>query len=98
MSEAIDLLTITYQEDDLELVKEIDKKILSKGAWVTILYSYKEWDKKKESYGDKKFSIRRYQKSGDNYMPRSKFNISSVKQAKKLIDFLQELLEEDLDQ
>jgi len=87
MSKAEDL-TISYEESGIELVKEIDKVILAKGAWVTILFMYKEWNKKTEEYGDLKFTIRRYQKSNDIYNSKSKFNISSIKQAKKIVDAL----------
>ncbi len=94
MSEAIDLLTIAYEENGLEVVKELDKQVLSKGAWATIIYRYQDWDRNKECYGLEKYSIRRYQKSGDFYKPRSKFNISSRKQALQLIDILQTWLQD----
>jgi hypothetical protein len=81
-------LTIAYQEGDIEVVKELDKVILSKGAWVTILFRYQEWVPSKEAYSEEKYSIRRYKKSGDRYLQQSKFNISSREQAQKLIDAL----------
>ena len=33
MAENIEDVSITYEEDGLEIVKELDKQILSKGAW-----------------------------------------------------------------
>lgn len=94
MAKAEDL-TITYEENGIELVKEIDKVILAKGAWATILFMYKDWDKKTEQYGDTKFTIRRYQKSNDEYYSKSKFNISSVKQAAKIVEALQGWIEKE---
>ena len=82
-------LTISYMEDGVEIVKEVSKVILSKGAWVTILYSYREFDKKISDYGPLKFGIRRYQKRNGEYKQKSKFNISSVAQAEKIISTLQ---------
>lgn len=89
MAETVDELTIEYAEGDQVLVKQLDKVVLSKGAWCTILYKYQDWDKNKEEYGPTKFSVRRYQKQNGEYRPKSKFNISSEDQARKLIDALQ---------
>ena len=35
-----------------------------------------------------KYAIRRYQKSGGEYRQKSKFNISSAEQARKIVDAL----------
>jgi hypothetical protein len=82
-------LSISYTEDGTEIVKELDKVILSKGAWTTILFRYQEWDRSKGAYGPDKYSIRRYQKRSGEYLPKSKFNISSKDQAKAIIEALQ---------
>ena len=84
----VDELSISYTEDGHEVVKEMDKVILSKGAWATVMYKYLEWDKRKEDYGEEKYSIRRYQKRNGEYKQKSKFNISSKAQAEKIIDAL----------
>ncbi len=87
-------LTITYREGDLELVKELDKEILSKGAWTTILFRYQEWNNAKQEYGPEKYSIRRYQKRNGEYQQKSRFNISSKEQARKIIEALSRWTEE----
>ncbi len=89
MSANIDDLTITYEEEGVVLVKELDKAILSKGAWTTIIFHYQNWDRTKEQYGKDMFTIRRYQKRQGEYIPKSKFNISSAAQAQKIIAALQ---------
>ena len=38
--------------------------------------------------GPDKYAIRRYQKSGGEYRQKSKFNISSAEQARKIVDAL----------
>ena len=88
MASNVDDITVTYEEDDILLVKELDKVILSKGAWATIVFRYQQWDRKNEKYGEDRYSIRRYQKRNDVYSQKSKFNISSKDQAKKVIDAL----------
>ena len=89
MTTTIDELSLNYEEDGILLVKELDKEVLSKGAWTTILFRYQNWDKGKEEYSKDMFSIRRYQKRQGEYIPKSKFNISSLEQAKKIIETLQ---------
>ena len=89
MSQTPDDLTITYSEDGVDIVKELDKVVLSKGAWTTILYRYQDWDRAKEVYSGDKYSIRRYQKRSGEYFQKSKFNISSKAQAQAIVEALQ---------
>ena len=84
----VDELSVSYYEDGFETVRQLGKEILTKGAWATIMYQYQDWDKKSQDYGPIKFTIRRYQKKKGVYKPRSKFNISSIDQAKKIIEIL----------
>ncbi|KTC77048.1 hypothetical protein [Legionella brunensis] len=95
MSETVDDLTIAYSENGTETVKELDKHVLSKGAWTTIMYRYQDWDNAKQDFGQVKYSIRRYQKKNNQYWMKSKFNISSEDQARKIIDVLSNWLEDE---
>ena len=89
MAETVDELTINYEEDGLLLCKELDRYVLSKGAWSTVMFLYQDFNRKEETYGPKKVTIRRYQKRDGSYIPRSKFNISSIDQGKKVVEGLQ---------
>ncbi len=90
MSSDVNDLTVNYEEDGVLLVKELDKKVLTKGAWSTVIFRYQDWDKAKGDYGPDRFTIRRYQKRGGEYVQKSKFNISSKDQAQSLIGALQD--------
>ena len=89
VNENIDDLTIDYEENGIKLVKELDKVVLSRGAWTTIVFRYQEWKADAEAYGPEKYSIRRYRKVNGEYRYQSKFTISSEDQARKLIDALE---------
>jgi hypothetical protein len=89
MAETVEELTINYEEDGVLLVKQLDKEVLTKGAWATIMYLYQDLNRKDEEYGPKKVTIRRYQKRDGKYSPRSKFNISSLAQGQKIVESLQ---------
>lgn len=95
MSTTIEELTINYEEDGLQIVKETGKEVLSKGAWTTILYRYNNLDRKTSEFGKDMYTIRRYQKRQGEYIMKSKFNISSTDQAKKVIDILSKWTSEE---
>ncbi len=94
MASDISEITVNYEEDGVLVVKELEKEILSKGTWTTIMFKYQQWDKNKNDYGPVLFTIRRYQKRNDEYWQRSKFNISSKEQAQKIIDVLLKWMKE----
>jgi hypothetical protein len=89
MASDVNDLSVQYEEDGVVTVKELDKKILSKGAWATLLFRYQDWDRAKSQYGPDKYTIRRYQKRNGVYMQKSKFNISSRDQARAIIEALE---------
>ena len=95
MSETIDEITIDYEDGDILTTKELDKIILTRGAWTTILFKYQDWNRADEVYGPNKYSIRRYQKRNGQYMQKSKFNISNKAQAEKIVEALQKWVAED---
>lgn len=94
MAETVDELTVNYTENDVLVTKELDKVVLTKGAWSTILFRYQDWDPKKSDYSPDRYTIRRYQKRNGVYQQKSKFNISSADQARGLIDALEKWLKE----
>lgn len=90
MNETIDDVTIEMEEDGHLIIKQLDKRVLSKGAWATVLFRYQQWRPETDDYGPDKFLIQRYRKSGGEYKRQSKFNISSAEQARKIIEALSE--------
>lgn len=93
MNESIDDLTVNYEENGQLLVKEVDKVVLSKGSWTTILFRYQSYRPESDDYGPDKYIIQRYKKSGGEYRRQSKFNISSQEQARKIVEALSGWLE-----
>jgi hypothetical protein len=89
MAYNIEEVTVNYTEDDILIVRELDKEVLNnKGAWATIMYRYQDWDPVKKAYGPDKYTIRRYRKQNNEFRPQSKFNISNREQARQVIDVL----------
>ncbi len=88
MASKAENITIEYEEDGILLTKVLDSEVLSAGAWATVIFKYQTWDGKNNRYSKQKYTIRRYRKINDEYRQQSKFNISSDRQARKLIDVL----------
>ena len=97
MTSSVDELTVEFNDGGVVTVKELNKVVLSKGAWATLLFRYKDWDARTQSYGPDRYTIRRYQKRSGEYYQKSKFNISSREQAAKIIQALQKWLAEPED-
>lgn len=95
MGSTLEDLTVSYEEDGVLVAKETGKEILSKGAWTTILFRYQTLDKSTGAFGKDMYTIRRYQKRQGEYVMKSKFNISSTEQAKKIIDTLSTWMAEE---
>jgi hypothetical protein len=95
MSTEINDLTVNYENEGVLVVKEIDKEILSRGAWATLIFKYQDWDARKSMYGPTKYTIRRYRKIDGVFRQQSKFNISSPDQAEKIIAVLQRWISSD---
>jgi hypothetical protein len=84
---SVDDLTCEWEEDGVTTVEQLDKYILTKGAWATIMFKYRE--RKGDGWTEEKVRVQRYRKQKGRYSSQSKFNISSGKQARQIIDVLQ---------
>ncbi len=98
MNNTVEELSVNYEEEGILKVKELDKEILSKGAWATVFFRYQEWVPESDTYGPDRYTLRRYRKMGGEYRQQSKFTISSAAQARKIIAALERwLVEGDAD-
>ena len=95
MAENINDITITYEEDGDILVEELEKVILNRGAWTSILFRYREKDRKTGEMGAPKATLRRYQKYQGVFKKRDAINLSADT-ARTLVDTLNKWLDEGL--
>ena len=89
MATDYDELTIQWEEDGQVVVEELDKVIIQKGVWCTVLYRYRQLDPKTGEFGPAKAALRRYQKSRGYYRKKDSINLSE-KSAPLLVEKLQE--------
>lgn len=84
MAETLEELTYDYEEDGTLVRKEIDRVVLTKGGWATMMFLFQELDRKSGQFRAPKMAIVRFKKSKGSYRKQSSFNISSEKQARQI--------------
>lgn len=82
-------ITLDRFEDGEQVVKEEARAILSKGAWSTVAYRFRE-RKRDGEFGEPKVRLVRYQKRKGTYFVHSRFNITGPKQVNQLMETLTE--------
>lgn len=95
MSEKVEELTCEWRDESGNLTtRQLDKVILTKGSWATVIYLYQDLGRASGDWGKHKVRIQRYQKRSGRYNAHSKFNISSLDQARQVADILHGWIEE----
>jgi hypothetical protein len=84
MAETLEELTYNYEEDGTLVRKELDRAVLTKGGWATMMFLFQELDRKAGKFRPPKMAIVRFKKSKGSYRKQSSFNISSEKQARQI--------------
>ena len=95
MAENINDITVNYEDEGEVLVEELDKVILTRGAWTSILFRYRERDRQTGTMGAPKATLRRYQKHNGLFKKRDAINLSA-EAARALTGTLEQWLNEGL--
>ena len=95
MAENINDITVNYEEEGELWVEELDKVILTRGAWTSILFRYRERDRRTGDLGPPKATLRRYQKHNGLFKKRDAINLSADT-ARTLTGILTQWLDEGL--
>ena len=86
MAETLDELTYDYEDEGVLVRKEIDKAVLTKGSWATVMFLFQELDRAKGKFRPPKMAIVRFKKAKGSYRKQSSFNISNEKQARQIVE------------
>ena len=84
MAETLDELTYDYEDEGVLVRKQLDKIVLTKGSWATLMFLYQELDKAAGTFRAPKIAIVRFKKFKGAYRKQSSFNVSSEKQARQI--------------
>ena len=86
MAETLEELTYDYEDEGTLVRKEIDRAVLTKGSWATVMFLFQELDRAKGKFRPPKMAIVRFKKSKGSYRKQSSFNISNEKQARQIVE------------
>jgi hypothetical protein len=89
MAETLEELTYNYEDEGRLVRKELDKVVLTKGSWATIMFLYQELDKTSGQFRAPKIAIVRFKKWKGSYRKQSSFNVSSEKQARQITEIFE---------
>ena len=84
MAETLEELTYDFEDEGVLVRKEIDRAVLTKGSWATVMFLYQELDRAKGKFRPPKMAIVRFKKAKGAYLKQSSFNISNEKQARQI--------------
>ena len=90
MAETLDELTYDYEDEGVLVRKEIDRAVLTKGGWATVMFLFQELDRKTNRFRAPKMAIVRFKKSKGSYRKQSSFNISNEKQARQIAEVFEQ--------
>jgi len=90
MAETLEELTYDYEDEGVLVRKQLDKIVLTKGSWATLMFLYQELDKASGNFRAPKISIVRYKKWQGSYRKQSSFNVSSEKQARQITEVFEQ--------
>ena len=89
MPETLEELTYDYEDEGVLVRKQIDRAVLTKGSWATVMFLFQELDRAKGKFRPPKMAIVRFKKSKGSYRKQSSFNISNEKQARQITEVLE---------
>ena len=89
MPESLEELTYDYEDEGVLVRKQIDRAVLTKGSWATVMFLFQELDRAKGKFRPPKMAIVRFKKSKGSYRKQSSFNISNEKQARQITEVLE---------
>ena len=86
MADTLEDLTYDYEDEGVLVRKQLDRAILTKGTWATVMFLFQELDRATGKFRPPKMAIVRFKKAKGSYRKQSSFNISNEKQARQVTE------------
>ena len=81
----VDELTYDREEDGVLVRKQLERVVLARGAWATVLFLFQELDRETGGYRAPKMAVVRFQKWRGGYRTHSSFGVANAAQARELM-------------
>jgi hypothetical protein len=89
MTETLEELSYEQEEDGVLVRKQLERVILTRGSWATVMFLFQDLDRATGSYRAPRMAVVRFQKLRGAYRKHASFNIASQAQARELTDVLE---------
>ena len=77
-------MTFDLEDDGVLVRKQLDRVVIARGAWATVMFLYEELDRATGAFRAPKMAIVRFKKWNGVYRKQSAFNLSGEAQAREL--------------
>jgi hypothetical protein len=84
ISDALDELTYDQEVDGVLVRRQLDRAVLARGAWATVMFLFEELDRTTGAYGAPRMAIMRFQKWKGGWRKHAAFNVANAAQADEL--------------
>ena len=92
MAETLEELTYDYEDEGVLVRKQIDRAVLTKGSWATVMFLFQELDRTKGKFRRRRWRSSASRRAKGSYRKQSSFNISNEKQARQITEVLRGLV------
>ena len=82
--DALDELTYDQEDDGVLVRKQLDRVVLARGAWATVMFLFAELDRATGAWRAPKIAVVRLQKWRGGYRKHAAFNVAGEAQAREL--------------
>jgi hypothetical protein len=84
ISDALDELTYDREDDGVLVRKQLERVVLARGSWATVLLLFQELDRATGAYGGAKVAVLRFQKWRGGWRKHAAFTLAGEAQAREL--------------
>jgi hypothetical protein len=84
MFDALDELTYDHEDDGVLVRKQLERVVIARGAWATVMFLYEELDRATGSFGAPKIAFVRLKKSRGAYRKHASFTIAGGDETRRL--------------
>jgi hypothetical protein len=93
MVETLDELSYDVEEDGVLVRRQVDRVVVARGAWATVMFLYEELDRATGAFRAPKIAVARFKKLRGAYRRHSVFTLASIAEARALTDVFERWFE-----
>jgi hypothetical protein len=84
MADSLDEASYDQEVDGVLVRRQLERVVLARGAWATVMFLYEELDRETGGFGAAKIAVVRFRKLRGAYRKQSAFAIAGAAQAREV--------------